>query len=390
MKQKLYDKFAELFGATDDAHFYFAPGRVNLIGEHADYNGGHVFPCALTLGTYGVARKREDRLMHFYSCNLDEIGVVETSLDDLTNKDCYDWANYPLGVVWTFSEKGYKLDTGFDMVIWGNIPNGAGLSSSASLEVLTGVILTDLYGITDLSPIDLALFGQYSENNFNGCNCGIMDQFTVAVGKKDNAIFLDTNTLQYEYAPILLEDSKIIITNSKVKHSLVTSEYNVRRQECADALSDLQKELSISSLGELTPEEFEEAKHLIRDEVRVKRAKHAVYENQRTIAAVKALKEGDITKFGELMNQSHVSLRDDYEVSCKEIDLLVDLSWNTPGVIGSRITGGGFGGCTVSIVKNEAVDNFIKNVGEAYKEKFGYEAEFYVVDIGVGASRLDV
>lgn len=390
MKQKLYDKFAELFGATDDAHFYFAPGRVNLIGEHTDYNGGHVFPCALTLGTYGVARKREDRLMHFYSCNLDEIGVVETSLDDLTNKDCYDWANYPLGVVWTFSEKGYKLDTGFDMVIWGNIPNGAGLSSSASLEVLTGVILTDLYGITDLSPIDLALFGQYSENNFNGCNCGIMDQFTVAVGKKDNAIFLDTNTLQYEYAPILLEDSKIIITNSKVKHSLVTSEYNVRRQECADVLSDLQKELSISSLGELTPEEFEEAKHLIRDEVRVKRAKHAVYENQRTIAAVKALKEGDITKFGELMNQSHVSLRDDYEVSCKEIDLLVDLSWNTPGVIGSRITGGGFGGCTVSIVKNEAVDNFIKNVGEAYKEKFGYEAEFYVVDIGVGASRLDV
>ena len=390
MKQKLYDKFAELFGATDDAHFYFAPGRVNLIGEHTDYNGGHVFPCALTLGTYGVARKREDRLMHFYSCNLDEIGVVETSLDDLTNKDCYDWANYPLGVVWTFSEKGYKLDTGFDMVIWGNIPNGAGLSSSASLEVLTGVILTDLYGITDLSPIDLALFGQYSENNFNGCNCGIMDQFTVAVGKKDNAIFLDTNTLQYEYAPILLEDSKIIITNSKVKHSLVTSEYNVRRQECADALSDLQKELSISSLGELTPEEFEEAKHLIRDEVRVKRAKHADYENQRTIAAVKALKEGDITKFGELMNQSHVSLRDDYEVSCKEIDLLVDLSWNTPGVIGSRITGGGFGGCTVSIVKNEAVDNFIKNVGEAYKEKFGYEAEFYVVDIGVGASRLDV
>ncbi len=390
MKQKLYDKFAELFGATDDAHFYCAPSCVNLIGEHTDYNGGHVFPCALTLGTYGVARKREDRLMHFYSCNLDEIGVVETSLDDLTNKDYYDWANYPLGVVWTFSEKGYKLDTGFDMVIWGNIPNGAGLSSSASLEVLTGVILTDLYGITDLSPIDLALFGQYSENNFNGCNCGIMDQFTVAVGKKDNAIFLDTNTLQYEYAPILLEDSKIIITNSKVKHSLVTSEYNVRRQECADALSDLQKELSISSLGELTPEEFEEAKHLIRDEVRVKRAKHAVYENQRTIAAVKALKEGDITKFGELMNQSHVSLRDDYEVSCKEIDLLVDLSWNTPGVIGSRITGGGFGGCTVSIVKNEAVDNFIKNVGEAYKEKFGYEAEFYVVDIGVGASRLDV
>lgn len=388
--QQLQDKFAELYGTEGEPKAYFAPGRVNLIGEHTDYNGGHVFPCALTIGTYGLIRPRKDRTVRFYSMNFDTMGVVTTSLDDLVPNDEAGWTNYPKGVMWTFEKRGFQLPAGADILIYGDIPAGSGLSSSASLEVLTGVILTDLYGITDLSPIDLALFGQYSENNFNGCNCGIMDQFTVAVGKKDNAIFLDTNTLQYEYAPILLEDSKIIITNSKVKHSLVTSEYNVRRQECADALSDLQKELSISSLGELTPEEFEEAKHLIRDEVRVKRAKHAVYENQRTIAAVKALKEGDITKFGELMNQSHVSLRDDYEVSCKEIDLLVDLSWNTPGVIGSRITGGGFGGCTVSIVKNEAVDNFIKNVGEAYKEKFGYEAEFYVVDIGVGASRLDV
>jgi len=390
MKERLMKKFEELFGSTEGAGFYFSPGRVNLIGEHTDYNGGHVFPCALTLGTYGIAKKRSDRILRLYSMNLDHLGVITATLDDLTNKPEYNWANYPLGVLWALKEKGYSVDCGMDLVIYGNIPNGSGLSSSASLEVLTGVLLKDMFAFDDLTMVEIAQIGQYSENNFNGCNCGIMDQFTVAVGKKDNAIFLDTNTLQYEYAPILLEDSKIIITNSKVKHSLVTSEYNVRRQECADALSDLQKELSISSLGELTPEEFEEAKHLIRDEVRVKRAKHAVYENQRTIAAVKALKEGDITKFGELMNQSHVSLRDDYEVSCKEIDLLVDLSWNTPGVIGSRITGGGFGGCTVSIVKNEAVDNFIKNVGEAYKEKFGYEAEFYVVDIGVGASRLDV
>ena len=390
MKARLVEQFKQLFGPEGDIRAYFAPGRVNLIGEHTDYNGGHVFPCALTLGTYAIARKREDDRLRLYSANFESLGVIESSLKDLVPSEAAGWTNYPKGVMWTFEKRGFQLPAGADILIYGDIPAGSGLSSSASLEVLTGVILTDLYGITDLSPIDLALFGQYSENNFNGCNCGIMDQFTVAVGKKDNAIFLDTNTLQYEYAPILLEDSKIIITNSKVKHSLVTSEYNVRRQECADALSDLQKELSISSLGELTPEEFEEAKHLIRDEVRVKRAKHAVYENQRTIAAVKALKEGDITKFGELMNQSHVSLRDDYEVSCKEIDLLVDLSWNTPGVIGSRITGGGFGGCTVSIVKNEAVDNFIKNVGEAYKEKFGYEAEFYVVDIGVGASRLDV
>ena len=389
MKQKLFDKFAELFGTPDGAHFYFSPGRVNLIGEHTDYNGGHVFPCALTMGTYGAARKRDDRMIHFYSMNLDRFGVVEASLDDLTNKNEYNWANYPLGVVWAFAEKGYNLDTGFDMVIWGNIPNGSGLSSSASLEVLTGVILTDLYGITDLSMTDLALIGQYSENNFNGCNCGIMDQFAVAMGKKDNAIFLDTNTMKYEYAPIHLEDAKIVITNSKVKHSLVDSAYNNRRQECTDALAALKTKLDINALGDLTPDEFEANKGLITDPVQLKRAKHAVYENQRTIDAVAALRDGDINKFGQLMNQSHISLRDDYEVSCEEIDILVDLAWKIPGVIGSRITGGGFGGCTVSIVKNDAVDTFINDIGKAYKEKVGHEAEFYTVDIGDGASRID-
>ena len=389
MKKKLFDKFADLFGNADGARCYFSPGRVNLIGEHTDYNGGHVFPCALTLGTYGAARRRDDRKLHFYSMNLDSFGIVEASLDDLTNKKAYNWANYPLGVVWAFAEKGYKLDQGFDMVIWGNIPNGSGLSSSASLEVLTGVILTDLFGITDLTMTDLALIGQYSENNFNGCNCGIMDQFAVAMGKKDNAIFLDTSTLKYEYAPIKLKDAKIIITNSKVKHSLVDSAYNDRRRECAEALAELQAGVEIDSLGDLTPEEFESHNRLIKDPVRLKRAKHAVYENQRTIDAVSALKEGNIERFGELMNQSHISLRDDYEVSCEEIDILVDLAWKIPGVIGSRITGGGFGGCTVSIVKNDAVDTFIETIGEAYKEKVGHEAEFYTVDIGDGASRLD-
>ena len=341
------------------------------------------------MGTYGAARKREDRMIHFYSMNLNKFGVVEASLDNLTNKKEYNWANYPLGVVWAFAEKGHKLDTGFDMVIWGNIPNGSGLSSSASLEVLTGVILTDLYGITDLTMTDLALIGQYSENNFNGCNCGIMDQFAVAMGKKDNAIFLDTNTMKYEYAPIHLEDAKIVITNSKVKHSLVDSAYNDRRQECTDALAALKTKLDISALGDLTPDEFEANKELITDPVQLKRAKHAVYENQRTIDAVAALREGDINKFGQLMNQSHISLRDDYEVSCEEIDILVDLAWKIPGVIGSRITGGGFGGCTVSIVKNDAVDTFINDIGKVYKEKVGHEAEFYTVDIGDGASRID-
>ena len=389
MKKKLFDMFAELFGNSEGARFYFSPGRVNLIGEHTDYNGGHVFPCALTLGTYGAARKREDNKIHFYSMNLDSFGIVEASLDDLTNKKEYNWANYPLGVVWAFKEKGHTITSGFDMVIWGNIPNGSGLSSSASLEVLTGVILTDLFEIKDLSMTDLALIGQYSENNFNGCNCGIMDQFAVAMGKKDHAIFLDTSDLSYEYAPCVLDGAKIVITNSKVKHSLVDSAYNDRRNECAAALKALQSELDIQALGDLTPEEFEAHKSLIKDEIQLQRAKHAVYENQRTIDAVTALKAGDIERFGKLMNQSHISLRDDYDVSCEEIDILVDLAWKIPGVLGSRITGGGFGGCTVSIVKDESIDTFIDTIGKTYLEKVGHEAEFYTVDIGDGASRLD-
>lgn len=389
MKKKLFDMFAELFGDSEGARFYFSPGRVNLIGEHTDYNGGHVFPCALTLGTYGAARKREDNKIHFYSMNLDSFDVVEASLDDLTNKKEYNWANYPLGVVWAFKGKGHTITSGFDMVIWGNIPNGSGLSSSASLEVLTGVILTDLFEIKDLSMTDLALIGQYSENNFNGCNCGIMDQFAVAMGKKDHAIFLDTSDLSYEYAPCVLDGAKIVITNSKVKHSLVDSAYNDRRNECAAALKALQSELDIQALGDLTPEEFEAHKSLIKDEIQLQRAKHAVYENQRTIDAVTALKAGDIESFGKLMNQSHISLRDDYDVSCEEIDILVDLAWKIPGVLGSRITGGGFGGCTVSIVKDESVDTFIETIGKTYLEKVGHEAEFYTVDIGDGASRLD-
>lgn len=389
MKKKLFDMFAELFGDSEGARFYFSPGRVNLIGEHTDYNGGHVFPCALTLGTYGAARKREDNKIHFYSMNLDSFDVVEASLDDLTNKKEYNWANYPLGVVWAFKEKGHTITSGFDMVIWGNIPNGSGLSSSASLEVLTGVILTDLFEIKDLSMTDLALIGQYSENNFNGCNCGIMDQFAVAMGKKDHAIFLDTSDLSYEYAPCVLDGAKIVITNSKVKLVIVDSAYNDRRNECAAALKALQSELDIQALGDLTPEEFEAHKSLIKDEIQLQRAKHAVYENQRTIDAVTALKAGDIESFGKLMNQSHISLRDDYDVSCEEIDILVDLAWKIPGVLGSRITGGGFGGCTVSIVKNESIDTFIETIGKTYLEKVGHEAEFYTVDIGDGASRLD-
>jgi galactokinase len=381
-------KFIEKFGEGGDIRSYFAPGRVNLIGEHTDYNGGHVFPCALTIGTYGLARLRDDDKIRFYSMNFESCGIIETSLGDLVPSQEAGWTNYPKGVMWAFEKRGLKLTSGVDFMINGNIPNGSGLSSSASLEVLTGVMLRDLFGFEELTNQDLALIGQYSENNFNGMNCGIMDQFASAMGKKDCAIFLDTSTLEFEYAPVKLPDAKIVITNSKVKHSLVGSAYNDRRNECEQALKDLQSKLDIKALGELTEEEFEANKSLIKDPVGQKRAKHAVYENQRTIRAVAALKKNEIEEFGRLMNASHVSLRDDYEVSCEEIDVLVDLAWQIPGVLGSRITGGGFGGCTVSIVKNDAVDTFLKEVGDKYQEKVGHEAEFYVVDIGDGAGRL--
>lgn len=388
MQKELMQKFYEIFGNEGDVRSYFAPGRVNLIGEHTDYNGGHVFPCALTIGTYGIARKREDRKIRFYSANFSKLGVIETSLDDLVPSEKAGWTNYPKGVMWTFEKRGYKLTGGVDFLIWGNIPNGSGLSSSASLEVLTGVMLRDLFGFDEITMQDLALIGQYSENNFNGMNCGIMDQFASAMGKKDCAIFLDTSNLNFEYAPVKLPDAKIVITNSKVKHSLVGSAYNDRRNECEAALKDLQKVTDIQTLGDLTEEEFEAHKDAIQNPVCRVRAKHAVYENQRTIKAVNALKENNIEEFGRLMNASHVSLRDDYEVSCEEIDILVDLAWKIPGVIGSRITGGGFGGCTVSIVKNDAVDTFIDTIGKQYKEKVGHEAEFYVVEIGDGAGKL--
>ena len=386
--QELKDKFKELFGGEGDIHAYFAPGRVNLICEHTDYNGGHVFPCALTIGTYGIIRPRADRKLRFYSVNFSGLGIIETSLDELVPEEAADWTNYPKGVMWTFEKRGYHLPTGADILIYGDIPAGSGLSSSASLEVLTGLMLRDTFGF-DISMVDLALIGQYSENNFNGMNCGIMDQFASAMGKKDCAIFLDTATLEYEYAPIKLPDAKIVITNSKVKHSLVSSAYNDRRRECETALKELQAVVDIKTLGDLTEEQFEAHKDAIQDPVCRKRAKHAVYENQRTIRAVDALKANDIETFGRLMNETHISLRDDFEVSCAETDLLAELAWQVPGVLGSRITGGGFGGCTVSIVKNESVDLFIQSLDRPYEEKTGHKAEFYVVDVGDGAHALD-
>ena len=380
-------KFKELFGDEGEIGVYFAPGRVNMIGEHTDYNGGHVFPCALTIGTYGVARKRDDKKLRFYSMNFENLGVLESSVEGLKPEKEADWTNYPKGVMWAFGEKGMKVESGMDLVLFGNIPNGSGLSSSASVEVLTGFILRDMFGF-DVTNQDLALIGQYSENKFNGVNCGIMDQFAISMGKAGHAIFLDTATLKYEYAPIRLENAKIVISCSNKKRGLGDSKYNERRSECETALAELQKVVKIDALGDLTEAQFEQYQDAITSPVCRKRAKHAVYENQRTIKAVEALQNNDVALFGKLMNDSHVSLRDDYEVTGIELDTLVEEAWKIDGVIGSRMTGAGFGGCTVSIVKDDAVDAFIEKVGTAYKNKIGYAADFYVVEIGDGPVKL--
>jgi len=388
MKELLTKEFARLFGSAEGTRAFFAPGRVNLIGEHTDYNGGHVFPCALTIGTYAVVKKREDRTVHMYSMNFPDEGVIGISLDDkLEPSDRLKWANYPVGMIWSFAEKGMKLDYGFDIVINGNIPNSSGLSSSASIEVLTGYILKVLYDF-EVSNQDIALIGQFSENKFNGVNCGIMDQFAIAMGKQGQAIFLDTNTLEYEYTPVELKGAKLVIACSNKKRGLGDSKYNERRSECEEALRRIQTVKKVGSLGELSEEEFEAVKSAIADPVKEKRAKHAVYENQRTIKAVAALKANEIEKFGQLMIASDTSLREDYEVTGKELDTLVAEALKINGVIGSRMTGAGFGGCTVSIVKDEAIDTFIELVGKNYLEKIGYAADFYVVEVGDGPKEL--
>ena len=388
MKEKIRNRFSEIFGSCHGVRTYFAPGRVNLIGEHTDYNGGHVFPCALTIGTYGVARKNETGMLRLYSMNFEEKGMMEIPLQNLTHEEKDDWANYPKGVIWALQEKGMVIESGMDILFYGNIPNGSGLSSSASIEVLTGFIAKDLFGLS-ISMIDIALIGQYAENRFNGVNCGIMDQFAIAMGKKDAAIFLDTANLSYQYAPVKLKDAKIVIMNTCKKRGLGDSKYNERRQECEDALAELQKVVDIKALGELTEEEFERNVDAIKDPIRQKRARHAVYENQRTIKAVEALGSDQMELFGQLMVESHNSLRDDYEVTGIELDTIVSETLACEGVIGARMTGAGFGGCAVSIVKSDAIEKMIERVGKAYLEKIGYEAEFYVVEVGDGPGILE-
>lgn len=387
MKNNILKKFNEKFGYENDVRVFFSPGRVNLIGEHTDYNGGHVFPCALSFGTYGAISQRNDKIVRMYSENFEDKGIISFEIDNLKNEEEHDWANYPKGVIDVLRKHGYDVNQGFDMVVYGNIPNGAGLSSSASLELLMAVMMNDIHQF-NIDRVELVKYCQEAENNFIGVNCGIMDQFSIGMGQDSSAILLDCNTLDYKYSTVDLKDEVIVIANTNKRRGLADSKYNERRSECEEALKELQTELKISTLGELTEDEFEKNKHLIKSDIRAKRAKHAVYENQRTLKAVKALEDNDIETFGKLMNQSHNSLRDDYEVTGKELDTLVDLASKHEGTVGARMTGAGFGGCTVSIVKRDNVDDFINNVGKQYKEIIGYDADFYVANIGAGTREI--
>ena len=383
---EMQEVFREKFGAAQ-THAYFSPGRVNLIGEHTDYNGGHVFPCAISLGTYALVAPRTDGISRLYSMNLPEQGVVQFPMHGAVKSDAYGWANYPIGVVRVMEDAGHRAAHGFDIVLYGTLPNGAGLSSSASIEVLMAVILNDELNL-GIDMVELVKFSQKAENEFVGMNCGIMDQFAVGMGKKDCAILLDCNTLSYRYSKLALNGCSIVITNTNKTHSLVTSAYNERRAQCESALKALQKVKPIKALGELTNAEFDAIASAIPDLVERRRARHAVYENNRTLEAVKALEANDVKRFGELMNASHVSLRDDYEVTGPELDTLAELAWQQDGVLGSRMTGGGFAGCTVSIVRDAAIPAFEKNVGDAYTAKIGYAPSFYVANIADGARRL--
>ncbi|MDA7025137.1 galactokinase [Bacillus sp. CLL-7-23] len=383
----LSKEFRSIFNTSKTPRAFFAPGRINLIGEHTDYNGGHVFPAAISYGTYALGLKRDDQKIRFYSMNFPDIGMIECELADLTFDQSHNWANYPKGMLYLLKEAGQQILHGADILFYGNIPNGAGLSSSASIELATGVLINELFELR-MEPISLIKLGQKVENAYIGVNSGIMDQFAIGMGKKDHAILLNCQTLDYKYAPFTLNEHVMIIMNTNKQRTLAGSKYNERRIECEKALSDLQTTLSISSLGQLTTEEFETHRHLIQNKVNQKRAKHAVYENIRTLKALEKLQQGDLTAFGILMNESHLSLRDDYEVTGLELDTIVQTAWEQKGVLGARMTGAGFGGCAIAIVEKEAVEDFKKNVNTIYQHTVGYEASFYTAAIGDGAKEI--
>lgn len=380
--QELENKFEAIYGRRPE-HAFFAPGRVNLIGEHTDYNGGLVFPCALSFGTYLFIAKRNDNLISFSSVNMDHSYTVDDKA--FINKPT-EWIKYPLGVMKEFADRGVNV-WGYDLLFYGNIPNGAGLSSSASIEVVTAVMLNNLLHV-GLDMVELVKISQKAENVFVGMNCGIMDQFAVGMGKARQAIALDCATLKYDYVPLDMKGYKLVIANTNKRRGLADSKYNERRSESEEAVAELSAARPIEFLCELSEEEFEKNKHLITNETVCRRAKHAVTEHHRVVKAIAALKAGEMKTFGELMNASHASLKNDYEVTGIELDTLAEEGQKIDGVLGSRMTGAGFGGCTVTLVREDKVDHYISTVSKVYKDKVGLEAAFYIADVGEGARQL--
>lgn len=385
--QKLTQKFTDIFHEAPTLTA-FAPGRINLIGEHTDYNGGFVFPAAIELGTYGAISKRSDRLIQLYSTNFEEVGVISFDLDHLQYKPSDQWGNYPKGIIHFLVERYPQIETGFNIIYEGNIPNGASLSSSASIELLTGHLITSLFHI-NMDRLDLVKMGQRVENDFIGVNSGIMDQFIIGFGKKDHAILLDTNTLEYHYVPTEFGTYKISIMNTNKRRELAESKYNERRAECEQALAQLQQHLDVQSLGEITMAQFEDYAHVIRDEKLRRRAKHAISENERTKQAYEALKAHDFDTFGQLLNASHASLKDDYEVTGIELDTLAECAQKVEGVLGARMTGAGFAGCAIALVHQDKIKDLERIVTEEYTRTVGYAPSFYHVDIANGVRTLE-
>lgn len=387
MITELKKQFLELFGGNDEGiRIFSSPGRVNLIGEHTDYNGGYVFPAALTMATTIIARPRKDRIIRMAATDLD--GIVEGSLDTIGDYKDLKWGNYQFGIFDELSKAGYNV-CGADMLFHDTTPHGGGLSSSAAIEVSAAIAMASLGGAKNIDNIEMAKISQLAEHNYIGVNCGIMDQFASAMGKKNHLIFLDCKTLDYKLVPIKLDGYKLVISNTNKKRSLAASKYNERRSECEKGLEILKSAMPEKKcLGEITAEELEKHKSLITDEIILNRVTHVISEDDRVLKAIDALNSGNLVEFGKLMNASHVSLRDLYEVSCEELDTLVDSALSIDGVLGSRMTGAGFGGCTVSLVKDDCVDTFIEKVGKEYLDKIGYAASFYITEIGDGGREI--
>ena len=381
----LKSQFTKLYGYKNNIKFFFSPCRVNLIGEHTDYNGGYVFPCALSFGTYAAARKRDDSLMRFSSGNSPV--YAEASVNDLTYKNEDGWANYLKGVALEFISAGLSIG-GMDIYIEGDIPNSAGLSSSASVELLMGVALNSLYNC-GMERVTMVKLCQHAENHYMGVNCGIMDQYAVGMGKADYALLLDCNKIEHEYVPLKLGGHRIIIANTNKPRGLADSAYNTRRAECERAVADLRDRFDINYLCELSEQDFNAYKGLIKSDIDRRRAEHVIAENARTLLAVKLLRAGNLAAFGTLMNQSHISLRDLYEVTGFELDTMAEAAWKAPGVLGSRMTGAGFGGCTVSLVDEAAADDFISFTGHEYQKITGLKPLFYTADVGDGTKEIE-